>query len=253
MAGLLVILGLVIVIVLIFYAVRYLYRQSQEDQLALKEGSRPADAKPEATLPSNRPEIEGDVPIKEMEPTGTKKKSGIFSSRYWLGRDSAYRFWFGRGASKRRWTSLGLGVYGFQNSKEWGGLSSVHFAMGTQRESFEWGMGAELGWINSSLALAKDRPNLQITGAYIAAGPLLIYNQSQQSQFYLELLGGTSEHKEVHTVAKAMVGYRWQSDRGYYLAASTGSLMVSLKSSLGYVRDQNPFNWLSGVEAGWTF
>src|SRR3989339_58891 len=47
--------------------------------------------------------------------------------------------------------------------------------------------------------------------------------------------------------------YGCQSDRGYYLAASTGSLMVSLKSSLGYVRDQNPFNWLSGVEAGWTF
>ncbi|OGG99792.1 MAG: hypothetical protein A2600_02500 [Candidatus Lambdaproteobacteria bacterium RIFOXYD1_FULL_56_27] len=153
----------------------------------------------------------------------------------------------------KSWSSFGVGVFGFANGKEWGGLESVRFALGFKDLGFDWGLAAEVGRINASLALEKAKPNLDIQGSFIAAGPLLVYNHTKEARFFLELLGGTSEHKEVHTVAKAMVGYRWQSEQGAYLAVSTGSLMVSLKSSLGYVRDQNPFNWLSGIEAGWAF
>jgi len=158
--------------------------------------------------------------------------------------------WTNYGLRKSGWYSLGLGMYGFGNQKEWGGMEAVRFGIGIRDLGFDWGLSAELGQIDSTLATGEGETNLAVTGVYGAAGPVLVYNHGQGQRYYLEFLAGTSEHKEVHVLAKAMAGVRLESNSGWYFGASTGSLMVSLKSSLGLVRNKNPYNWLSGVEFG---
>jgi len=161
--------------------------------------------------------------------------------------------WAAHGLRRSGWYSLGLGAYGFGNSKEWGGLQAARFGLGIKDLGLEWGLGAELGRINSTLALEKDGSKLEVNGGYGAAGPMLVYRPQANQRFFLEFLAGTSEHKEVHLLAKAMVGANWQSDEGWYFGVNTGTLMVSLKSSLGYIRNKNPYNWLTGLELGYTF
>ncbi|MDT8446783.1 MAG: hypothetical protein RRB13_07795 [bacterium] len=165
-----------------------------------------------------------------------------------------YRY-LAHGYRGQGWFELGVGAWGFANAQEFGGLKAARIGMGLKERGFSWGLGAELGRIDATLSLEpKDQAkDLALSGAYAAAGPRLNYATDWGPQWTLEFLAGTSEHPEVHLLAKAMLGLRWRYGSGLYFGLSTGSLMVSLKSNLGYVRQQNPYNWLSGAETGWRF
>ena len=152
-----------------------------------------------------------------------------------------------------RWLETGIGFAGFYNGKEQGGLSGLRLAMGLKERGFDWGLAGELGRIDARLGVAQSTETLHLTGLYGAAGPLLLYNSSARQRFYLELLAGTTQHKEVHILAKAGAGIRRQVSEHLSLGAEVGSLMVSLKPAMGLVREKNDFNLILGLDLAWRF
>ncbi|MDT8446781.1 MAG: hypothetical protein RRB13_07785 [bacterium] len=174
----------------------------------------------------------------------------VFYAAYYLARHGLY------GDRGKGWFEFGVGAWAFGNQSEIGHMLATRIGLGQQEQVVGWGLGAEVGNINATLDLDPEQSTggqIDLEGNYLIAGPRLTFNTRSGSRWLIELMAGTSEHPEVNQVAKALVGYRYQSRRGPYIGWSVGSLMVSLNNQLGYVRKQNPYNALFGLEMGLHF
>lgn len=163
--------------------------------------------------------------------------------------------WLAHGYHLEGWVEYGAGAWGFSNGTEFGGMRALRFGLGMKGTGFSWGLGGEFGRIEATVThevegLAEE---VHLSGSYIIVGPRLDYRTDWGPSLTLEMLSGDSAAEEVNTITKAMLGLRWALRNGAYIGASTGSLMVSLEKDLGYIRHKNPYNWLSGLEAGWRF
>ncbi len=161
-------------------------------------------------------------------------------------KDKNYRYWF-----ETSFMSAGL-----LSSVEEGHLIGLKLATGFIDENTHVGLAADLGYLNVKFNLAEDEEKIVIKGNYFLLGPTIRWHLSETSHstyYFIDLLAGTTEHKEVGMVSIARTGFNFSITNGLRYGFSFGSIFLNLNASEGLIRNDNDFNMISSLEMGYQF
>ncbi len=161
-------------------------------------------------------------------------------------KDKNYRYWF-----ETSFMSAGL-----LSSVEEGHLIGLKLATGFIDENTHVGLAADLGYLNVKFNLAEDEETIVFKGNFFLLGPTIRWHlgkNSHSTYYFIDLLAGTTEHKEVGMMSIARTGFNFSIGSGLRYGFSFGSMFLNLKASEGLIRNDNDFNMISSLEMGYQF
>jgi hypothetical protein len=134
-------------------------------------------------------------------------------------------------------------------------LSGIKFSTGFISDYTHIGLAGEIGGLDVNLTQTDDSP-INVSGSYWMVGPAIHFAFSrhfQSSYLSLELLSGTSNSQKDKFISVARIGGNFPIGERFRIGFTIGSLLVDLKQSQGFLRQDSHFNTLLGVDAGIRF
>jgi len=149
-------------------------------------------------------------------------------------------------------------------ASEQGNFTGLKFSGGfVANRLAQFGLAAEVGSMDLDLNYNRNSTpqRIQLEGTYWLIGPtvrwLLGYTDTEQlannSYFYLELLGGSSDRNEVDKMAVARVGFNTGIGEHLRLGAHYGAFYLGLNEDQGFANDGDNYWDMYGLEIGYQF
>ena len=138
---------------------------------------------------------------------------------------------------------------------EEGSLFGIKVTTGFKDASTHVGLAVDMGSLDVKLDL-ENKEELAVKGGYVVIGPTIRWHFSthQESTYYhIDLLAGTTEHKEVGVLSVARTGFNFAIYKNLRSGISIGSMLLNLKESEGLIRKDNNFNMIGSIEFGYRF
>lgn len=165
-----------------------------------------------------------------------------------------------KGDSYGYWYETSLFSSSIMSRVEEGNLIGAKLATGFKDEGTHVGLAIEFGTLDVKFNLEdqddEKGENIDVKGSYILMGPTIRWHFDSTlnaTYYYIDLLAGSTEHKEVGVMSIARTGYNFGIFDNLRLGISIGSMYLNLKESEGLIRNDNDFNMIGSVETGLRF
>lgn len=166
-----------------------------------------------------------------------------------------YDYWWDLGAQKS---------YLVTHKGEYGRFTSVKLASGyIANKRAYMGLVGELGYMDINLDVNKnDGPvRLDLAGNYWmlgAAARFVMFDDgrsgvSNPSFFFMEFMGGLTEHAATKTIGSARLGFNFGEFNHLRLGLNAGAQYIGLNKEQGFVNNRNNYWFTYGFELGYRF
>ena len=139
---------------------------------------------------------------------------------------------------------------------ERGILTSFKFATGFKGQKRYIGLMTNFGYLDVEFELNEEPKTIAFNGNYVVTGATIrwyLQPDPSSTYFHLDLLAGTTEHREIGIMSIARAGLNFSAFEDFRFGISLGSIQVNLKKSEGLIRNDHDFNLLGGMDVGYAF
>ncbi len=129
----------------------------------------------------------------------------------------------------------------------------VQYQTGASYGSTNFGVSLELG--NASIYLT-DISSLQLSGLYWMVGPVLQFRMGEKrnpSYFHMSFRAGSTENTEVGVIGEVRVGFHLGISDNAYIGLDWGAMNLKLKETESIISNANQFDYIYGVNVGYSF
>ncbi len=135
-----------------------------------------------------------------------------------------------------------------------GRMHGAYYTLGYDVSFGTLGLTAEVGQHRIDLGVRSADVTKRLEGAYAMAGPSFGFPISNRGDiFLLELLAGTSTHKEIGLMSNIRLGLDFAAGDNLRLGANVGAGMIDIRGFDGYLTDVDQLSYLFGLQLGFRF
>ena len=154
------------------------------------------------------------------------------------------------------WWDLEIRSSALLGSAESGVLVGGKLGSGIVADDAHAGIALEGGFLNMDVELENSDDIVELEGGYVMAGPAIRWADGRDGNptyFFMELLGGTTEHEEVDLMSVARMGFNLGLGPVVRFGLNIGAMYLGLELDEGLIRKDDNFTTILGTELGIRF
>ena len=162
--------------------------------------------------------------------------------------------------------ALGIGDYAYWwdletrtsllvGGAESGAMVGMKLSSGIAAADAHAGIAVEGGYLDMDVELENSDDVVEVAGGYIMAGPAIRWagRDENPAYFFMELLGGTTEHEQVDVMSVARMGFNVGIGSVLRFGGHVGAMYLGLELDEGLIREDDNYSTIIGGEFGIRF